>query len=223
MATYLELAQKLRSEAGIAGSGPSSVTFQTGELKRLVDWVASAWNDIQIAKPNWLWMQGEYTFTTTIGKRTYTSVEAGIATRFSHWNVRSVRLGLTPPNDEQTLSHLTYDEYRDIYLTGPQPLSRPVVVTVTPNQSLGLGYAPNDVYTVIGEYQKAPQKLLTDSDTPEMPEQFHDAILYAALMKYARYMAAGEIYQDAQMNYRRVFQNLQVHQLPSITEPEALA
>lgn len=223
MATFLELTQRLRQEAGIAGSGPVSTTFQSGELKRLVDWVASSWNDIQISKPNWLWMTGQFQFVTTPSQREYTSAQAGIATRFSHWNPRTVRLGLTPPNDETLLMPVSYDDYRSVYMTGPQPESRPVVVAVTPAQKLALGYVPNDAYTVTGEYQKTPQKLTADADVPEMPEQFHEAILYLALMKYARFMAAGEIYEDAQVNHRRIMQNLQVHQLPGLTEAEALA
>lgn len=221
--TFLELVQRLRQEAGIAGSGPASVTFQTGELKRLVDWVASSWNDIQIAKPNWLWMNGQFQFVTTPGQREYTPAEAGVATRFSSWLTRSVRLGLNPPNDEVLLEPVSYDEYRSIYLVGPQPLSRPVVVSVSPALNLLLGYAPNEAFTVTGEYQKTPQRLAADADEPEMPAAYHEAILYLALTKYARYMAAGEVYEDAMMNYRRIMQHLQVNQLPGVTMAEPMA
>ncbi len=219
---FLTLVKRLRQEAGIAGSGPQSVTLQTGELKRLVDWVASAWVDIQIAKTNWLWMVGEFSFVTTPGKRDYTAAEAGIASRFSMWAPRTVRMGLTE-NDEQLLQPLSYDEYRAIYLTGPQPQSRPVALAVSPAQKLLLGYVPNDAFTVRGEYQKSPQYLALDTDVPEMPGQFHEAIVYMALMKFARYMAAGEIYEDAASNYQRIMNQLMVHQLPMITEAETLA
>lgn len=221
--TFLELVKRLRQEAGIAGTGPSSTTFQTGELKRLVDWVSSSWNDIQIAKPNWLWMNRQFQFTTTAGQREYTPAEAGIATRFSSWMTRTVRIGLNPPNDEVLLEPVSYDEYRSIYMVGPQPQARPVVVSVSPTLNLLLGYAPNDIFTVTGEYQQTPQKLLEDADVPEMPEQYHEAILYLALTKYARFMAANEIYEDAMVNYKRIMQQLQIHQLPGVTPAESMA
>ena len=220
--TFLELVKRLRQEAGIAGSGPSSVTNQTGELKRLVDWVVSAWTDIQISKTNWLGMRGSFQFTTTVGQRAYTRAQAGISDRFSHWLLDYTSLALSPPNDEVLLEPLSYDEFRRIYMVGPQPQSRPVAVTSSPDLSLMLGYAPNDAYTVRGEYHKQPQTLSLDGDVPEMPTQFHEAILYGALKKYARYMAAGEIYEDAQVNYRRIMDQLEAHQLPMVTPPEPL-
>lgn len=221
--TFLELVQRLRQEAGIAGNGPGSVVAQSGELKRLVDWTASSWNDIQISKPNWLWMNGQFQFVTTPGQREYTPAQAGISSRFSSWLTRSVRIGLNPPNDEILLEPVSYDEYRSIYMVGPQPESRPVVVSVSPAMNLLLGYPPNDTFVVTGEYQKQSQRLVSDGDVPEMPSAYHEAILYLALTKYARYMAAGEVYEDAMMNYRRIMQNLQVNQLPGVTAAEALA
>lgn len=219
---FIELVRRLRQEAGIAGSGPSSVTFQSGELKRLVDWVASTWNDIQIAETQWLWLKQDFSFNTVAGKQTYTPAEVG-ASRLGQWNVDSVRLSLTFPNDETKLVYLVYSDFRDVYLTGPNPDSRPVHFTYAPNYDFMLGYAPNDVYLVRGEYYRSPQKLTQDGDEPEMPEQFHEAIVYGALMKYARYMAAGEVYEDAMMNYRRIMAQLRVHQLPKMGMPESLA
>jgi hypothetical protein len=219
---FIDIVRRLRQEAGIAGSGPASVQFQTGENKRLVDWVASAWNDIQIAETDWMWMQGEFSFTTTAGQQAYTATDVG-ATRLNRWHTDSIRLSLTFPNDETKLTPLVYSDFRDTYMTGSNPDSRPVYVSFSPDYKLLLGYTPNDAYFVRGEYYKTPQKLTLDTDVPEMPEQFHEAVLYSALMKYARYMAAGEIFEDAMANYRRIMAQLRVHQLPPMGMPETLA
>lgn len=223
MATFLELTQRLRREAGIASDGPLSVVAQTGEYQRLVDWVASSWNDIQISSNNWRWMVGEFNLATTPGKDRYTPAEVGIPQRFARWYPTSMRIGLNPPNDEIPLYCMSYDEFRSTYLTGPQPLSRPVAVATAPNKDLLLGYPPNDAYRVRGEYHKAPQVLVNDNDIPEMPEQFHEAILYLALMRYARFNAAAEIYEDAASNYRRIMDLLRADQLPDVTCAEPLA
>lgn len=219
---FIDIVKRLRQEAGIAGTGPTTVTAQTGELRRLVDWVASSWNDIQISKQDWLWMRGDFQFTCVPSQRIYTPAEAGIATRFSSWHLHSTRLGLTQ-NDETSLDVVSYDTFRAAYIIGPQVSGRPINVTTTPAMSLGIGYTPDQAYVVKGEYQKTPQALTSDSDVPEMPAQFHEAILYSALKKYARYMAAPEIYADADENYRRIYNLLCIHQLPTVTDFEAMA
>ena len=48
--TFLELCRRLAREVDASGSGPSAVTGQTGENRRIVDWVASAWQDIQLQR-----------------------------------------------------------------------------------------------------------------------------------------------------------------------------
>jgi hypothetical protein len=223
MATYLELCRDLRQEAGIAGMGPLSVANQSGEAKRIVDWVRRAYNDIQLESTQWRWLTAEFQFVTTPGKQAYSPLEAGITARFDRWNPRSIRLSLVGVQDQIELEYISYDEFRAIYLTGPRTESRPTVVSISPQQELLLGDVPNLAYTVVGEYQKTLQKLQADSDTPEMPEQYHDAILYWALTKYARYESAPEIYQDAMANFKRLMGGLRQHQLPFIAQPEPLA
>lgn len=219
---FIDIVKRVRQEVGIAGSGPITVTAQTGELRRLVDWVASSWLDIQLSKPDWLWMRGDFTFPTVASQRVYTSAEAGITDRFSQWHLHSSRLGLTQ-NDETLLDPVSYDVFRASYIVGPQVSGRPVSVAVSPSMGLCLGYTPDQVYTVKGEYQKSPQSLVADTDVPEMPAQYHEAILYLAMKKYARYMAAPEIYGDADENHRRVMSSLYIHQLPGFSDVEPMA
>jgi hypothetical protein len=220
---YLQLAQRLRQEAGVSGTGPLTVVNQSGEMRRLVDWINSAWLDIQRLHASWDWMLAETTFLTVAGQGSYTPVQAGIASRFGRWSIASFRVARTPPNDETMLMPLSYGDFRSVYLTGPQPQARPVVVCSLPSLSLGLGYKPDQAYTIRGEYWKSAQNLTADSDIPEMPEDYHDAIVYRALMLYARYESAAEIYEDALQNYRRLISLLEIHQLPSFDGTEPLA
>jgi hypothetical protein len=220
---FLELARRVAQEAGVPGQVPTSVVGQIGDLGRIVTWTASAWRDVQTSKREWLWMRGDFTLTTVASQGGYTAAEAGIPGRFSHWLLSSVRLSQFGPNDEILLEPIAYDDYRSVYLVGPQVTARPVNVAQAPDKRLLLGYIPNLAYEVKGEYQKAPQELQQDTDVPEMPEQYHDLIVYGALVKYARYFAAGEVYEDARMNYQRLMGDLQIDQLPNIYGPEALA
>lgn len=222
--TFLELCQRVRQEAGISGTGPSSVVSQSGENKRIVDWVNSAWEDIQLARPDWFWMRSDFSFQTVVDQYAYTPVQAGIASRFSNWDTDSISTYLTSTGvaDESGLNYIDYASYRDQFLTGVQTASRPIACSISPVLSLLIGYRPNAVYTVHGEYFKAPQTLSAGTDTPEMPSQFHMAIVYRALMLYARYEAAAEIYSDAELNYRRLIKRIELSQLPDISTAVAL-
>ena len=87
-----------------------------------------------------------------------------------------------------------------------------------PNRGLALGPVPNaDEYTVSGGYFKSPQALSANADIPECPEQFHEIIVWRAMLFYARYEAAPEIYQDAEINYNRMFAELVIDQRPTMT------
>ena len=212
---YLQLAQRLRQEVGIAGTGPSAVTNQTGELKRLVDWIATSWDDIQRLRNDWNWLKGTFSFTTTANDDRYTSAEAGIASRFDHWDENMVRVYSSSVNDETELVFLPYEDWRAIYRVGTQSPSRPVHFSYDPaTKDLLLGYKPDAVYTISGEYFKNIQTLDDDADEPEMPAKYHMAIVYKAMMKYARYNAAGEIYDDAKIEYNKIRAELEGRELP---------
>ncbi len=219
---FLELVQRLSSEAGQPGSGPSAVTAQTGMNLRMVNWTISAWKDIQVERPDWKFMKGDFSFPTVANQAQYTPAEAGISSRFGRWNLDSVKLYLTNVNDETLLGKLSYERWRSIYLVGQRTPGRPVNVAQAPDDRLALGYYPDRVYTVGGEYQKTVQVLAADDDEPELPSEYHDLIWYRALMKYARYAAAGEIYDDAKTESRRLMSALVADQTPEVTYPEPL-
>lgn len=227
MSTFLELVINTRLEAGVPGATPSTVLNQTGESRRVVDWVRRAWSDIQLESSQWQWMTGQFQFVTEAGKDAYTESEAGITapgavSRFSHWNPRTVRIHLSGFQDQRGLEYIDYEAFRSIYYNGPRVPGWPTVVSVSPSKQLLLGHPPNDLYTVTGEYQKSPQILSGDADIPEMPAQFHDLIMYWALAKYARFESAPEVYQDAMANYKRLMSALRVHQLPAFMGAETL-
>ena len=223
MSTYLQLAQRLARECGVSGTGPAAVTNQSGEAGRLVNWIASAWDDLQMARNNWYWMRESFTLTLAPAQRAYTPVEAGIATRFGMWDTKSLRLYKLTKADEIELMWLPYEDFRRSYLIGTENTSQPDYFTIDPQLRLQFGNLPDYAYTVNGEYYKANQTLAADGDTPEMPAQFHMAIVYRAMMMYGRYNSASEIYDDAKENYRRIVARLEMNQMPGIEISEPLA
>lgn len=217
--TYLELCKRLRQEAQIAGSGPSSVQNQTGENKALVDWINSAWLDIQLMYPNWMWMKGEFQFNTANDKMNYTPTEAGIASRFAMWDRESMRIYQTSlgPRNSLILPFIGYAPFRSYYMTAHQASGRPEVHSINNKLELVLGHTPNNIqYTIVGEYTKTAQRLIANADIPEMPEDYHMMIVYRALIKYARAEAAAEIYQDAKTEFTEYKRRLELNQLPPV-------
>lgn len=221
---YLALCQQLRQECGVSGTGPISVSNQTGENKRLVDWINSAWMELQLSKRDWKFLRGEFSFNTVVSHNAYTPAHAGIATRFRHWERESMRIYRTDIGDydEQCLPPIPYEQYRQIYLTGNQTLGRPLVHSVGNNLSLLLGHYPDAIYTVTGEYYKKPQTLTTDTDIPEMPEEFHMLIVYLAMEKYAMFEAAPEVLASSKAYSSPMLSALMNDQLPEFQTAEAL-
>jgi hypothetical protein len=226
---YLDLAKRLVVEAGISGNGPASVLNQSGEMKRVVGWVQSAYEDLQLVHEDWYFLRGSFSFVTTPDKFRYTPIEAGIPTpimgesRFLNWDINSMAISNTgEANDQSLLNFISYQQYRDHYLQSVMTSSRPLVISVSPKLELLLGDKPNREYTITGEYYKKPQVLVNNVDVPELPSQYHMAIVYRALMLYARFEAAGEIYQDAEMNYKRFLNKIRNNQLPGFDMPDPL-
>jgi hypothetical protein len=98
------------------------------------------------------------------------------------------------------------------------------VFAIKPRGSnLLIGLKPDDVYTIYGEYQRRPFYMASDAESPDMPEEYHMAIVHAARVKYAAYENAPEVMSEAQRDYDRVMSNLASTQLDDINTGSPLA
>ncbi len=218
---FLELAQRLRQEAGIAGSGPSAVTSQTGELKRIVDWVASAWEEIQNMHTTWRWMRQTATVTTSASDGNYSLSDFGISTSFSYWYPESFTIYRQSigQSDERDLHWIDYDTWRRLYNFGAAASTdgQPVEFSIAPDEAIVLGYRPDAAYVVKGEYQSGAVALAADDDTPGCPTRFHMAIVWKALMYYGEFESAPEVYGRGRNNFNTFLSALETSQLPPMT------
>jgi hypothetical protein len=237
--TYLNIVNDLAREAGVSGnaSSVSAVTSQTGEAKRLVDWVRQAYSDIQNRHPQWRWMRSTFTVNTVASDDTYAGTDctdsrlSAAVSRFRRWwpyaedgsqNVK-IYLTATGVSDEGYLSFLPWSHFRSIYKIGTQNNGRPAYFTIDPQNNLVLGPKPDAIYTVTGEYQLSPLNFSANGDTPEFPEHFDDIILYHAMMKYGRWHGALEVFEGGKMEGGRLMRQLEADQLPEILLGEPLA
>lgn len=217
---FLQLAQRLRQEAGAAGTGPTAVTNQIGEAARFVDWINTAWLEIQGLHDTWGFMREPFEFTTAAGTGQTTPDEAGL-TDFRYWHRDTLRCWRTSLgiSDEQWLVEWEYQVFRDTYRFNQNRdlVGRPLVFAVQPN-SKALMYGPlMDVgYTVVGEYQRVPTPMVAATDEPDLQSHQHMIIVYKALEYYGLYESAGEVITRAQKQYAALLSQLEREQLQAL-------
>lgn len=209
--TFLELCVQLRQRAGYSGSGPDSVIAQTGVYKKIVDWIASAYLDVQREETNWgfLWAEGE--FTTEVGRKDYSTVDELGLTDFNNFNLDSFFIQRDASNAKQELTYENYEVFRQFSILNTQ--SNPNFFTILPNKKIRFDTEPVSAEVVTYEYWKKPFVFEADGDEPAFSSQHHDILIYKALMYYAADQEAANIYADAKANYDEMLKKLKDEEL----------
>lgn len=224
---FLQLTQRLWSEAGLSGSGPSSVVGQTGDALRAVNWINSAYMDVVTRHVNWRFLEDDFSFNTVVNQQAYTPAQAGI-TDLGSWGItewRDARCYIAEA-DEQYLQYVQWDEFRELYLFGSlrSIIGRPVFISFKPDQSLILHPTPElTSYNIVGHYYKRWSEMTTNTQEPLIPTQYRMIIVWRALMYYGAYDAADERYSHGQNEYLRMLGPLEMNMLPAVTWGEPLA
>lgn len=229
---FLELCQRTARECGVSGTGPADTTTQVGNLQRIVQWVNSAYVDIQNSRRDWDWMRQSNTFVTVDGQSTYElgtaagQVGISVAT-FGMWARDTARNYLTSvgTNSEVFMDFIHYDTWRNNYMYGAlrNTKTRPLQFAISPTKGICLGPVPIDGYTISCDYFTAPVELSGDSDDPIMPTWYHMAIVYRAMMFYGGYESATEVYQRGELEFGKLMSRMTADRMPEITFAGALA
>lgn len=222
MATFLQLCQQTARDSGtVSGTQPATVVGQTGWLGTIVAAVATAWTDIQNSRGGWAWMRQDFTGGLLADTAEYTPASFSL-TDHAAWvfgadsDGLSIYLTATGVSDEGPLRRIGWEEWRRRYGRGVQTTGRPAHYTVRPrDNALCFGPTPDAAYTVRGEYRTTPQVLSANADIPDMPERFHDAIKYRALMLLGEHDEAPAAVNYPLGEYRRVMGELMRDQLPA--------
>lgn len=225
---FLQMCQSAARECGVSGSGPTTVVGQTGELGRIVNWVALAHlTDVESAHVDWGWMKRDCSFITVNLQAEYPAetaspggcgISAGtfgvwIRNRFKNYPTSVGNIG------EIEMGYITYDQWRDNYQYG--------ATRYTPTRPMDCGFAPDQTtlivgpvaasgYTITGQYYRAPLALLVDADTPEYPVPFHMLAVYKAMMYYGAYEAAPEVYNRGEAQFLSMMTRLNVIRMPEV-------
>lgn len=218
--TYLELCQMVARESGtVSGKLPTAVTSQTGRLLKVVNWVDTAWRQLQNHRSAWRWMRAEFTGTTSAGTARYTGASFSL-TRLAEWITEEDTVTLYKQSegvsDEGAILFLPWNMYRSQFERGEQTADRPRYFSISPGNELCLGPKPDDAYVVRGEYRKSPQTLTDNDDIPEMPERFHELIAWLALLLLAEHDEAQIHMSVAMRRYNMLMDDLSRDGLPQL-------
>jgi len=230
---YLALVQRLRQEVNYSNTGPTAVTSQTGDHARAVSWIADAYTELQ-NRHSWRWLRNDFILTATSAVSTYASSAINDATtgsaitRFNAWHIDDpynpprCYLSSSGSDTEYPLTYIDWEAYRYIYELGNQTDASPTHITVDPADNIRLGPAPAGTYVITSEYHKSPQVLAANTETPEMPTQFHMLIVYLAMEDSGFFDAAEEVIGRGVKKGRKLMRQLEVNQGPKIRMAGAL-
>ncbi len=220
---FLELCNRARQECGVSGADLATLQYGvSNEGRRFSNWINQAWNDLQMARPDWVWMRKEAIFQTILGQGDYSLTEAG-ADDLAEWKTDSFRSYPTAAGTpgEQHMEWIEYTRYRDMYQFSTMRTSPgfPLWLTTNPDHSLAVWPLPSDAYTIRGEYYRAPSVLAADTDSPlsgGLPVRFHMLLVYMAMQSYAFFAAAPEVETRATSQRNRILAKLDAWGLPTM-------
>jgi hypothetical protein len=207
---YLQLAQRVRLEAGLSGNGPASVTGQTGMDSKLCQWVISAWEEIQLMRNDWRFQWATASIPVVAGTASIQPALIGYDD-VGVWITDT--LALTDGSGEKRyITQKDWATFAKTYQTTEQGST--TVYSLAPDQSIRLSKLPDQNYTLTGEYFRTPQILASNTDAPRMPERYHMAIVYKALMMYAAHDDAPATFMDARTRFLDMMNRIESTELP---------
>lgn len=224
--TFLQLAQRLRQEVSGSGTGPSTTVGQTGELKRLIDWIVEADEEVQQEHDEWKFMVGSFTLNTVATDNSYAASDCITpVTDLRNWRLETFKIYLLSAGTggERKLYWMDYQEWYERYNTGTQSSTQPSRFTVGNDMSIKLGATPDAVYRISGEYQKSVTSLSANADVPIYPSEFHMLPVYSGMMKHGLYVGSPEFYQKGEILYNKMMRRMERSQLPRIRMARPMA
>lgn len=207
--TALEIAKLVRQECGIAGANsPASFTGQTGEMKRVVDWVTQADLYIQSLETDWRFLWSQFTVNTVAGTAGY-----AVPTDFDEWDPASFYLDYTTDDYVELEVFHDYRAWRKQYRQGVKANEIPSRLVILPDDSLILDNPPDDVYSLTADYYRKPIALAADADEPPYPARYHRLVVARAKRMYAAYEDAPEILEESENEFKMIYPRFEASQL----------
>lgn len=217
---FLELAKAVRRESGISGDGPSNVSGQTGMYAKIVEYVRQAHNEIQLAEHQWRFDWARHTQPLTQGVDIYDPADWGLSVR--QW--RRDTLYVRPAGVTTQRHWLTFVDHASmVHLKTSDTQGVPAYWTERPDRKIEFYPAPQAGLELVAEYYRRPEVLTGNTDIPRMPEEYHMAIVWRAVMMCCAEIEDVARFQVAQRNFLELMMRMRATELEPMDAPEALA
>ncbi len=225
MATFIQLVNALERESGTIqkGSRLASVANAPNRQEKMVEWIVEAWRMIQTSRSDWPWMRREFEAPLIIGQARYTGTAMGLGD-FARW-ARTAD-GYTPFTiydpaigraDETELRQTGWQHWKVTWDRGVHDGNRPIDVSVDMDSRLAFGPTPDKAYMVRGGYHRSAQILASDGDVPICPADFHDIIVWRAMMLLGEHDEAPVVISTATAKFQRLYRDLIDASIESVT------
>jgi hypothetical protein len=154
------------------------------------DFINKAQRDIINSEVEWPFTVVSQSLSTVAGTAEYSREANAKTVDFDSFTVQK------SGEAERKLRYLSFDEYLDAKNeadTNPDTSARavPEFVYQTPDNKIGLSPVPDDVYTVRYYYYQTSTDMSDATDTPVIPERFHDVIVNRA--RYYAHMLRSDV------------------------------
>ena len=170
----------------------TTVSSTRGIQTSVKDFINKAQRDIINSEVEWPFTVVSQSFTTTAGTAEYSRESDAKTVDYDSFTVQE-----SASTSERKLKYLSFNEYlerRNEADTNPDTSSRalPEFIYKTPDQKLGLSPVPDvSTYTVRYYYYKTVSDMSANTDTPTIPERFHDVIVNRA--RYYTHMLRSDV------------------------------
>lgn len=169
----------------------------SGDQVRALGWVNLAIEDICMKPVIWRFLRvRNITKNTVVGQQEYSATDLALS------NLRKFDLN-SFAIDNKRLSNCDYDDLRYADRTG-----EPVAVSSPEPTSIYFSHEPDSIVAFTFDYFRTHPALALDADTPLIPEAYHSLIVDFALMHYAQFDDAPEIFTASAMNGARMYKQL---------------
>jgi len=170
----------------------TNVTSTRGIQTSVADFINKAQRDIINSEVEWPFTVVNQSFTTTAGTSEYDRESDAKTVDYDSFTIQE-----SADTAERKLKYISFDEYldrRNEADTNPNASARALseYVYTTPDNKIGLSPVPDaSTYTVRYYYYQTTSDMAANTDTPTVPERFHDVIVNRA--RYYAHMLRSDV------------------------------
>lgn len=200
---YLDLCRKVVRRGAIAGGDrkPETVQNQTGRMRLVTEWVSDANKEIQAYRNDFSFRVRSVDFALGAGQQSFRPSD-------THADIESfneLSVSVRDAKESKNIPPINWLVFRS---QDPLPSTGlPDAFSIDTAGDVHLSPAPIGVCIVNAECRLKPQELTDDDDVSYIPEGYHDAIFYRALMYFYEY-DESPLYASAEAQYTEWLERL---------------